>query len=209
MSEAPDRLGPPPFVAGEGASGVFRQAVAARSVQRDAGVGRVLFVDLDVHQGDGTAAIFANDPSVFTLSLHCEAQPFPAVQPPSDLDVPLPAECSDAQYLSALGDVLPQVLSTFQPDLVMYNAGTDVHKDDSLGKMALSNEGILARDRFVLQSCVAAGVPVAAAIGGGYEPDHERIVERHVMLHRAAAEFAEEMLDTTPLAKASRKTTKR
>lgn len=131
--------------------------------------------------------------AVFTLSLHCEAQPYPAILQQSDRDVPLPAGCTDEQYLGVLRAVLPEVLRTVQPELVMYNAGTDIHADDSLGKMALTNDGILARDRFVLGSCAEVGVPVAAAIGGGYEPDHTRIVERHVQLHKAAGEYADTM----------------
>ncbi|KAI7841442.1 hypothetical protein COHA_004837 [Chlorella ohadii] len=165
------------------------QAVAARSVQRDMGVERILFVDLDVHQGDGTAAIFAGDDSVFTFSMHCEAQPFPHELQRSDLDVALPEGCQDAQYLQALQDALPPLLQRLRPQLVLYNAGVDVHRDDALGKMGLTDAGILARDRFVLATCAAAGVPVAAAIGGGYNlQDHERIVDRHLLLHRAAAE---------------------
>lgn len=164
------------------------QAVASRSVQRDVGVGQVLFVDLDVHQGDGTAAIFRGDPSVFTLSLHCEAQPFPHRREASDMDVGLPAGTRDEQYMEALRRVLPPLLSRLRPELVMYNAGVDVHGEDSLGKMALTDAGILARDRFVFAACAEAGAPVACAIGGGYSPEHEKIVERHVLLHRAAAE---------------------
>jgi acetoin utilization deacetylase AcuC-like enzyme len=173
------------------------QAVAARSVQRDCNVGKILFIDLDVHQGDGTAAIFQNDDSVFTFSMHCEAQPYPSILQKSDLDVPLPAGCDDKLYLETLKGILPGLLEKVQPEMVMYNAGTDVHTDDSLGKMALSNDGILARDRLVMKLCSEAGTVVAAAIGGGYEPDHEKIVERHVMLHRAAEEYADAFLLNT------------
>jgi len=180
------------------------QAIAARSVQRDAGVEKVLFCDLDTHQGDGTASIFANDPSVFTLSLHCEAQPFPLTLQKSDLDVPLPAGCTDSLYVETLRQVLPNVLDSFQPDLVMYNAGTDVHVDDSLGKMSLTTQGILERDRFVMKTCADRRIPVAAAIGGGYDPCHDHIVERHVALHRAAAEYAESLLYSTPLARTAK-----
>ena len=93
--------------------------------------------------------------------------------------------------MKVLHRVLPEVLASFQPEMVMYNAGTDVHKDDSLGKMSLTNDGIFQRDRFVMKSCAEAGIAVAAAIGGGYEVDHERIVDRHVLLHRAAAEYVD------------------
>jgi acetoin utilization deacetylase AcuC-like enzyme len=177
------------------------QAVAAKSVQRDCSVCQILFIDLDVHQGDGTAAIFQNDSSVFTFSMHCEAQPYPSILQKSDLDVPLPAGCDDESYLSTLKAVLPGVLETVQPELVMYNAGTDVHIDDSLGKMALSINGILERDRLVMKLCSEAGSVLCAAIGGGYENDHEKIVERHVMLHRAAGEYADAFLKNTKRAK--------
>ncbi|KAG7671113.1 hypothetical protein KSW81_004537 [Nannochloris sp. 'desiccata'] len=177
------------------------QAVAARSVQRDCSVGQTLFIDLDVHQGDGTAAIFHNDSSVFTFSMHCEAQSYPAILQKSDVDIPLPAGCDDLQYISTLQRVLPSLLKKVQPELVMYNAGADVHADDSLGKMALSNEGILERDRLVMKLCSEAGSVLCAAIGGGYEPDHNKIVERHVMLHKAAAEYADAFLLNTKRAK--------
>lgn len=138
-------------------------------------------------------------PAVYTLSLHCEAQSFPELIHRSDLDVPLPAGCSDAQYMAALREVLPPVISTFKPDLVMYNAGVDVHQEDSLGQMALTDEGIRQRDRFVFGTCAQLKVPVAAAIGGGYCPQHEHIVGRHVILHQAAAEHAEALLQATRL----------
>jgi acetoin utilization deacetylase AcuC-like enzyme len=162
-------------------------AVAARAAQRDAGVGRVLFIDLDVHHGDGTAAIFAGDASVFTFSMHCDAQPFPAQRPPSDRDVGLPAGAGDAEFLAALEAHLPILLDEVAPDLVLYNAGVDPHADDSLGLLQLSDAGIAARDVAVMQACAQRCVPIAAAIGGGYAPDHAAIVERHVSLHAAAA----------------------
>jgi len=177
------------------------QAVAAKSIQRDCSVGQILFIDLDVHQGDGTAAIFRNDSSIFTFSMHCEAQSYPVILQKSDLDIPLPAGCHDQQYLSTLERVLPGLLKEVQPEMVMYNAGTDVHADDSLGKMALSNEGILERDRLVMKFCSEQGSVLCAAIGGGYEPDHNKIVERHVMLHKAAAEYAVAFMQNTNRAK--------
>lgn len=163
-------------------------AVAVRAAQRDCGLGTALILDLDVHQGDGTAAIFAGDPSVFTCSVHCAAQSFPHTLHASDLDVALPAGTGDAEYLAALRQLLPGLLARVQPQLVAYNAGVDVHAADSLGKMALSDQGIAERDAFVLACCASAGVPVAVAIGGGYEEEHANIVERHVLLHRAASE---------------------
>lgn len=162
------------------------QAVAARAAQRDMGVEHVLFIDLDVHQGDGTATIFADDESVFTCSVHCCEQSFPHVLQRSDLDVPLPAGTTDVEYLKVLQRVLPRVLGMRSWDLVFYNAGVDVHVDDSLGMFALSDDGIRARDKLVFELCSSFGAPVAAAIGGGYSRDHSAIVERHVSLHQAA-----------------------
>jgi acetoin utilization deacetylase AcuC-like enzyme len=136
---------------------------------------------------------------VFTLSLHCEAQSFPELSHRSDLDVALPAGCTDDHYLSTLRAVLPTTLAEFKPELVLYNAGVDVHAEDALGKMAMTNAGILERDRFVFAQCAQHGVPVAAAIGGGYSPKHELIVDRHVLLHQAAAEHAQALLRATRL----------
>eukprot|EP00775_Hariotina_reticulata_P012475 gene12475-12609_t len=132
-------------------------AVGARAAQRDAAVGQVLMLDLDVHQGDGSATIFADDPSVFTFSMHCSQQSFPAVQQHSDWDIGLPAGTTDSQYLQVLRDVLPELLQQVQPDLVLYNAGVDVHKDDVLGKLALTDEGIEQRDRVVFSACLQHG----------------------------------------------------
>jgi len=162
-------------------------AVAARAAQASLGVERVLFIDLDVHHGDGTAAIFAGDASVFTLSIHCAAQAFPAERPPSSLDIGLAAGAGDAELLDALYGSLPGALDAFAPQLVLYNAGVDPHADDSLGLLTCTDAGLAARDAFVLQQCAERGIPLAAAIGGGYSADHAAIVERHVLLHAAAA----------------------
>lgn len=170
-------------------------AIAARAAQRDIGaVRKVLFADLDVHQGDGTATIFKNDDSVFTLSIHCKDQPFPSQVQKSDCDISLAAGCSDHEYMAALESVLVRILEDFRPDLVLYNAGVDVHKDDALGLLGLTSAGILQRDRFVFEACSSRNVPVAAAIGGGYEQDHEKLVDKHMLLHFAAAEYADRFL---------------
>ena len=162
-------------------------AVAARAAQRDAGVGRVLILDLDVHHGDGSAAIFAGDDSVFTFSLHCDDQAFPAQRPAGSRDVGLPAGAGDGEYLQALRQHWPALLDEVRPELVLYNAGVDPHADDALGLLKLSDAGIAARDVAVFDACAARGVPVAAAIGGGYSKQHGDIVERHVSMHAAAA----------------------
>ena len=163
-------------------------AVAARVMQREAGVDRVLVVDLDVHQGDGTAAIFAGDDSVFTFSVHCEKN-FPFRKQPSDLDIALPNGLADEAYLTVLAEHLPRLLESVQPDLVFYDAGVDPHKDDLLGKLALSDAGLSERDRFVLASCMHRGIPVACVVGGGYAHDRDLLARRHSLLHRAATDL--------------------
>jgi acetoin utilization deacetylase AcuC-like enzyme len=160
-------------------------AVAARFAQEAGLAERILIVDLDVHQGDGTAVIFQDDPAVFTFSIHCDKN-FPFRKQRSTLDVPLPAGAEDQVYLETLKRHLPLILGIFSPDLVFYDGGVDPHVEDSLGKMALTDEGIYQRDHYVFSQCAARQIPVAGVIGGGYQPDHERLARRHTLLHRAA-----------------------
>ena len=162
-------------------------AVAACALLAERAVRRVLVIDLDVHQGDGTAALFAGDPRVFTLSLHA-AKNFPARKAASDLDVELPDGLEDDAYLARLAEVTPGVLESVRPDLVFYNAGVDPHRDDRLGRLALTDEGLARRDAFVLEACLSRGAPVAGVIGGGYDRDVDRLARRHALLHRAAAD---------------------
>lgn len=150
---------------------------------------RVLIVDCDVHQGDGTARILADVPEVFTLSLHGAAN-FPARKACSDRDVPLPDGLDDAGYLRALNSALDEVDAGFTPDLVLYDAGADVHRDDRLGRLALTHEGMAARDRAVMARYLHRDVPVACVIGGGYDDDLDRLVDRHAILHRTASEVS-------------------
>jgi len=160
-------------------------AIAARVLQKWGLVKQVLIVDLDVHQGDGTAFIFQNDPNVFTFSMHCEIN-FPSRKQTSDLDVPLPEGLDNDGYLQILANYLPDLLSQVKPDLVLYDAGVDTHVGDRLGKLALTDEGIYRRERQVLSTCRAGGYPIACVIGGGYAEDMEGLVYRHSLLHRAA-----------------------
>ena len=162
-------------------------AVAARSLLRQGRVQRVLIVDLDVHQGDGTASILQRDPAVFTFSMHCEAN-FPFRKQASDLDVGLPIGMEDDAYLQVLAQQLPELLAAVRPDLVLYDAGVDPHKDDLLGKLALSDAGLYRRDHYVLATCRAARLPVACVIGGGYSQDIDALARRHSLVHRAASE---------------------
>ncbi len=160
-------------------------AIALKVLQLQGLIRTALIVDLDVHQGDGTAFIFKGDPSVFTFSMHCDVN-FPGRKQQSDLDVPLAENTGDDAYLAVLRSHLPALLDRLQPDLVMYDAGVDVHQDDRLGKLALSDDGVYERDRTVLQACVTADIPVACVIGGGYGDDMSALIYRHSLLHRAA-----------------------
>lgn len=160
-------------------------AIALKVLQQQTLIRTALIVDLDVHQGDGTAFIFRSDPSVFTFSMHCGVN-FPRLKQQSDLDVALPENMGDREYLAALRSHLPALLQQLSPDLVLYDAGVDVHKGDRLGKLALSDEGIFKRDRAVLLACQTAGIPVACVIGGGYSEDIAALIFRHSLLHRAA-----------------------
>jgi acetoin utilization deacetylase AcuC-like enzyme len=165
-------------------------AIAARLLLHQGLMKNVLIVDLDVHQGDGTAWIFRDDADVFTFSMHC-AENFPARKQSSDLDVPLTTGMEDAAYLACLAQHLPDLLAQVKPDLVLYDAGVDTHRDDRLGKLAMTNTGIYHRDHMVLETCVGAGYPVACVIGGGYGDAIDELIFRHSLLHRAAVDVFE------------------
>ena len=162
-------------------------AVAAKVLLSEGRVQRILVVDLDVHQGDGTASLFAGDGRVFTFSAHAERN-FPLRKAQSDCDLPLPDGLEDGAYLAAVGGLLPDLLSQVRPDLVFYNAGVDPHRLDRLGRLCLSDGGLLQRERMVLETCLRHRVPVATVIGGGYD-DLGPLVERHGLVVRAAAEM--------------------
>ena len=161
-------------------------AVTARLLLAEGGVERLMVVDLDVHQGDGTAAIFAAEPRVFTFSAHC-ASNFPLRKQCSDHDLALADGLDDDAYLRAVGSLLPDLLEQARPDLVIYNAGVDPHHNDRLGRLALSDTGLLLRDRMVLETCLRRRIPVATVIGGGYDA-LPALVARHALVFRAAME---------------------
>ena len=161
-------------------------AIASRVLLKEGLVKKILIVDLDVHQGDGTALIFQDEPDVFTFSMHCQIN-FPSIKQISDRDVPLREGMEDDEYLRTLADYLPDLLSEIKPDLVLYDAGVDPHIGDRLGKLALTDAGIYRRDMQVLSTCVSQGFPVASVIGGGYCEDMRSLVYRHSLLHRAAS----------------------
>lgn len=165
-------------------------AVAARLLLSTGEVGKVLIVDLDVHQGNGTASIFSGDPKVFTFSMH-GAHNYPFRKELSDLDVPLPDGVGDEDYMSLLESHLPRLLDEQQPDLVFYLSGVDILSTDRFGKLNISMEGCRCRDEFVFRSLKQRSIPCAVSMGGGYSPDVRTIVEAHCQTYRAAREIYE------------------
>ena len=159
-------------------------AVAIRVLQRDGLVRRAAVVDLDVHQGNGTALVFQGDDDVFTLSLHQEAL-YPVPKQRSDLDVGLPIGIDDAGYLAQLAEAMGRVWA-FAPELVLYQAGADPYCDDQLGGLALTVAGLEQRDRLVLDECARRGIPAVVTLGGGYARREDDTVEIHTATARVA-----------------------
>jgi acetoin utilization deacetylase AcuC-like enzyme len=166
-------------------------AVAAVRLVEEGTVSRVLIVDCDVHQGDGTAALTAGRPEIATYSIHAEKN-FPVRKARSTLDVPLRDGVEDAEYLATLADTLLPVIDSFTPDLVLYQAGVDPFAGDRLGRLALSREGLVARDRWVGRTLAHRGIPFASALGGGYGEDGMEVAQRHVAAILALAAGAAE-----------------
>jgi acetoin utilization deacetylase AcuC-like enzyme len=171
---------------GEGFCILNDVAIAIRHLQRKGAIRRAYVLDLDVHQGNGTAAIFAGDSSVFTLSIHGERN-YPTDKMRSTLDIGLPDGTTDSEYLATLERALPATLAQFQPDIVFYLAGVDVAANDRYGRFALTDDGIRARERFVLESMRARGLPVVLTLAGGYAPTPLRTAELHTILFEEAA----------------------
>jgi acetoin utilization deacetylase AcuC-like enzyme len=163
-------------------------AVAVRVLQADGLIGRALIIDLDVHQGDGTASIFAGDASVMTLSVHA-ANNYPDQKAQSDVDIALPDGVEDAAYMEAISAVIPAAITNHCPDIIFYNGGVDPHREDRLGRLALTSDGLMVRDLFVIDQARSRGVPLAAVIGGGYGADHSEVGVRHAILHKAMTRY--------------------
>jgi acetoin utilization deacetylase AcuC-like enzyme len=178
---------------GEGFCVFNDAAVAIRVLQRDGLVARAAVIDCDVHQGNGTAAVFAADPTVFTFSIH-GSRNYPFRKERSTVDVELPDRAGDEAFLAALELHVPRILSDFRPHLVIYLGGADPWRDDRFGRLALGKEGLAARDRLVLDACRGAGVPVAVTMAGGYARDTEDTVDIHVATIRTAAELRSALL---------------
>jgi acetoin utilization deacetylase AcuC-like enzyme len=160
-------------------------AVAASILLRDGAIARAAVVDCDVHQGNGTAAIFHDEPAVFTFSLH-GARNFPFRKETSDLDVTFEDGAGDDEYLSALAEQLPRVLDGHRPDVVFYLAGAEPYEGDRLGRLKVTIDGLRTRDRLVFEACRERGIPVAVAMSGGYCPNLDAIVTIHTNTIREA-----------------------
>jgi acetoin utilization deacetylase AcuC-like enzyme len=174
---------------GEGFCAIHDVAVAIRRLQHDGLIRKAMVVDTDVHHGNGTAAIFAKDESVFTLSIHQENN-YPAHKPPSTIDLDLEDGVGDEEYLSTLLPALKRGLGKFQPDIVFYVGGADPYREDQLGGLALTIDGLKRRDASVFREARQRGVPVATTLAGGYARRLEDTVRIHVNTLRAAAEIA-------------------
>lgn len=172
---------------GEGFCVFNDAAIAARLMQAERQVARVVIIDLDVHQGNGTAAILATDDSVFTLSLHGERN-YPFTKMQSDLDIALPDGTADDGYLAALEKALAEMFARFSPQLIIYLAGADPHEDDRLGRLKLTMAGLAARDAMVLQVARERSLPVAIVMAGGYGKQIEQTVAVHLQTVSLAAD---------------------
>ena len=182
---------------GEGFCVFNDAAVAIRVLQREGRIGRAVVIDCDVHQGNGTAAAFRADPTVFTFSIH-GSKNFPFRKERSSLDVELPDGAGDDAFLAALELHVPHVLHDFRPELAVYLAGADPWREDCFGRLGMSKEGLLERDHLVLGACRGAGVPVAVAMAGGYARDTEDTVDIHLRTIRLCAQMWAEVMETSP-----------
>ena len=162
-------------------------AVAANYIKTKKGIKNILILDLDVHQGNGNSEIFKNDKNIFTFSMHCKSN-YPAKKSKSDLDIELDDNLEDSSYLEILNKNLAN-LNKYSFDFVFYIAGVDVHYQDKLGKLKLTEEGIFERDRIVIDNFFSKKIPLCGVLGGGYNKDFNKLVELHAMLHKNCKSF--------------------
>lgn len=174
---------------GEGFCAVHDVAVAIRRLQADGAIKKAIVVDTDVHHGNGTAAIFRNDPAVFTLSIH-QLNNYPGHKPPSSLDLNMDDRVEDEEYLGALIPAVQQALDNFKPNILFYVGGADPYCEDQLGGLSLTKEGLKKRDRGVFEEARRRGIPVATTLAGGYARRVEDTVRIHVNTILAASEVA-------------------
>lgn len=164
---------------------LFNDLVFTAKSMLNQGLDKILIVDLDVHQGDGSAKMLADEPRVVSCSVHCEKN-FPSRKQHSDWDIGLTKDCSDSDYLQTVQQSLQTLLLWHKPELVIYDAGVDIHRLDELGLLNISTEALYQRDWLVLQSCFEQNIPVAAVIGGGYQRNIDALVQLHLQLFKAA-----------------------
>ncbi len=160
-------------------------AVAALALVDSGKAKKVLILDCDVHQGDGTIAFFQDRTDIVPVSWHCEEN-YPKIKKTGGINIAIPKGTNDEIYLSILEDTLPTILADHKPDFIFYDAGVDVHKDDRLGYVNLTDSGIFTRDKYIIDSCVSLEIPIACVIGGGYDRLEEKVAWRHSLLHQAA-----------------------
>lgn len=177
---------------GEGFCAINDVAIAIRALQRDGAIRRAMVVDVDVHHGNGTAAIFGGDPSVFTLSIH-QANNYPSEKPLSSLDIHLEDGVGDTDYLHRLGNGYRAALAIFQPDLLVYVAGADPYQEDQLGGLSLTFDGLRERDRMVIWTALSKHIPVAIVLAGGYAESVEDTITIHANTARVAKELMEKV----------------
>lgn len=173
---------------GEGFCMLHDQAIAARYLQKKGLAKKILIVDLDVHQGNGTAEIFQNDDSVFTFSMH-GAGNYPFKKEKSDLDIAVADGSGDEVYLRILKNTLPRLIDEQRPDFIFYLSGVDILESDKLGRLNCTINGCKERDRYVLQMCKDLKIPLQVSMGGGYSPDIKTIIEAHANTFRLAQEI--------------------
>ena len=178
---------------GEGFCAINDIAVAVRRLQKDGAIHRAMVVDCDVHHGNGTAAIFTGDTSVFTLSIH-QYNNYPTVKPPSSLDIHLADGIGDAEYLQRLSNGYRAALTMFKPELILYVAGADPYREDQLGGLELTFDGLMERDRLIIWTALTHHVPVAIVLAGGYAMS----VEDTITIHANTAAVAKDVLTKVP-----------
>jgi acetoin utilization deacetylase AcuC-like enzyme len=183
---------------GEGFCAIHDVAVAIRQMQSESRISKAMVIDTDVHHGNGTAAIFAKDESVFTLSIH-QLNNYPAYKPPSNIDLKMADGVEDDEYLDALLASVKDALDQFEPDMVFYVGGADPYREDQLGGLSLTIKGLQARDRGVFVEARRRGIPVVTTLAGGYA----RRVEDTVQIHVNTILAAEEVAEQAPQAKAT------
>ncbi len=182
---------------GEGFCAIHDVAVAIRRLQHDRAIGKAMVIDTDVHHGNGTAAIFSEDESVFTLSIH-QQNNYPAHKPASTVDLNMEDGVTDAEYLGALVPAVCRALDQFQPEMVFYIGGADPYRDDQLGGLHLSINGLKERDKSVFEEARKRSIPVVTALAGGYARRLEDTVQIHANTIGAALEVAREMPQARP-----------